>query len=100
MINFGFAGGEVEGFMLETKRRNQFIEERTAIPGYDEFSTSRTCGEARFRAEAGKTGHPSSTTTSYFSHWSASMPRRGSCRGIIYILVWQLPSIHIATTCV
>lgn len=68
--------------MLEAKRRNQVTEECDTVPGCYEFSASGTCREARVRAEGGKTGHPSSTTAGFFSHWSASEPCRGSCRGM------------------
>lgn len=77
-----FAGREVEGFVLEPKRRNQVIEEQYFVPRGYEFSTSGTCREARLRAERSQTGHSISTTAGFFSHRSASKPRRGSCRGI------------------
>jgi len=72
--------------VLEPKRRNQVIEEFNFVPRCYEFSASGTCREARLRTERSKTGHSISTTAGFFSHWSASKPRRGSCRGITYIL--------------
>lgn len=96
-------GRKVEGFVLEAKRGNQVVEECGTLPGCDEFSASRSCGEARLRIEAGQTGHSSSTTAGFFSHWSASKPGRGSCRGIVssfygsdseFIVVYQAKAGH------
>lgn len=81
-----FAGGEVEGFVLEPKRRNKVIEEYNTVSRCYEFSASGTCREARLRAERSKTSHSSSTTAGFFSYWSASEPCWRSCRGITYIL--------------
>lgn len=92
-LDFEFAGGEVEGFVFEAKGRDQIVEECDTVPWCYEFSASRASREARFGAEAGKTGYSCSAAAGFFSHWPASKPCGGPCWGIILYItcihVWQ-----------